>query len=457
VTELKLHDYQQKAVDFALSRDEAWFTMDCGTGKTIPAIKVAEELLLDARCRGVLIVAPLKVMYLVWPPELKKWSWMTHGVLHGPKKLDVLHGPRKCVYLINYEGLPWLRKNLSRNIRQWPFDVLFFDESSKMKNPDSSRFRKWRHVFGKMQYRLNLTASPRANGLEDLWGQAFMLDQGERLGTTITEYRGRWFHKRQRDDNFYHENKGAAEVVHSRIADLCFRVSREESRDYPDCQVIDIEIPLDKETLRDYRRLESEMFLTMAEGEVEAINAAVLTGKCLQFAGGNVYDDERLVLHAHNRKLEKLVELRREHRDEPMIVAYGYQHEADAICQKFPEAVDLRKHKTGPALARVMERWNNGEILMLVLHPASGGHGLNLQYGGRIVVWYGLNWSYDFWEQLNSRVWRQGQTKECLVYRLIADGTIDAVVVSAIERKARGQAELFEVLENYRQSYLHVT
>jgi len=448
---MKLHAYQQQAIDFALARNSAWFTMDCGTGKTIPAIRVAEELILDARIRAVLIVAPVRVLHLVWPSELDAWSWMSYGILHGKDKLDVLKGPRKSVYLINYEGLPWLKANLPKELAKWPFDAIFMDESSKMKNPDSSRFRKWRNVFKHMRYKLNLTASPRANGLMDLWAQAFVLDGGERLGATITEFRNRWFSKW---DQVYKENSGAAKVVHQRIADMCFRVSREETRNYPECHIIDVEVELPKACRGEYEALERDMFVRMDSGEIEAANAAVLTGKCLQFAGGGVYDEEHHVMPIHDVKLQALAKIFREN-PVPMVVAYGYQHEADAICKAFPEAVDLRKHTTGEAMRKVLERWNRREIKMLVLHPASGGHGLNLQYGGHVVVWYGLNWSYDFWEQLNSRVWRQGQTRECSVFRIIMTDTIDEAVVAAIERKASGQGDLFETLENYRKSYLH--
>jgi len=450
-----LHGYQQQAVDFALPRDAAWFTMDCGTGKTIPAIRVIEELILDARARAVLVVAPLRVMFMVWPAELDKFSWLPYTLLHGPDKAARLR-QKKSVYLINYEGLVWLKSQLKRgkgpakSIDHWPFDAVVFDESSMMKSPSSQRFSKWRNLFKdrSFAYRLNLTASPRANGLMDLWAQTFILDGGERLGESITEYRSRYFF--EPEPGIYREHAGSADTVHRKIADLCFRVSREETRDYPDSTLEDIEVELDETALDAYDELERECFIQLEGQDIEAMNIAVLTGKLLQFAGGFIYTDPdtRNVLKVHDCKLRALREEIITNQNEPVIVAYGYQSEADAIMEEHPDACDLRRADTFEKTRDVVARWNVGEIPMLLMHPASGGHGLNLQHGGRTVLWYGLNWSYDYWEQLNSRVWRQGQTREVRIKRFVAKNTIDEAVVAAIARKARGQGALFAVLQD---------
>jgi SNF2 family DNA or RNA helicase len=449
--DLELHQYQKDAVRFALEHpdDAAWFVMDCGTGKTLPAIATLEELFMDGRVRGVLVVAPLKVMQLVWPAELRH-SWLTSTVIHGKNKEANLRGDRKCVYLTSYDTLPWLVDTLGPRMARWPFDAVVFDESSFLKSPGSQRFRAMRSAFAKRAFRftLLLTASPRPNSLLDLWTQAFILDGGKRLDTCVTRFKARFFYE-DRQTHVCREHPGASETVHKKIQDLCYRVSREETRNYPECHIVDrrVEIP----RMEEYRDLEEEMCAEINGQTITAENVGVVTGKCLQFAGGNVYNAEGEVVSVHGAKVRELLDIVSEHR-EPVIIAYGYQHEADDILANLPGAWDMRKLKSQAAMQRMQTEWDAGRIPYLVMHPASGGHGLNLQRGGRIVIWYGMNWSYDLWEQLNSRVWRQGQTKECLVYRIIAEDTVDEAVVAAIDRKARGQNELFEVLNDYRNT-----
>ena len=451
------HPYQEEAKQFVMDRPDSALFLDCGLGKTPVSLDVIRELLLSGESKGVLVVAPLRVARLTWPLEIEKWdqfAWMTTVFLHGPKKLQKLNDPAD-IYLINYEGLVWLTEVLRRYTPdKWPFDTIIWDELTKIKAPSTRRFKDMKKLIGKFKRRLGLTATPTANGYKDLYGQLYMLDEGERLGSNHVAFQKRFMHKPNPWEIYKWEMRpGAEQKIQDLIGDICLRMDAKDYLDVPEAEVIDVELKLPQKARSAYNKLEKDLFVQLEEAEIEAMNAAVLSGKCLQLASGGVYHgDEGEWEHVHDVKTKALQKIVKQHEGEPVLIAYSFKHEVERLLKCFPDAVVLKSGLPAKEELSIQQRWNDGTIPIMICHPASAGHGLNLQYGGSVAIWFTINWSLELYYQFNRRIDRQGQNKKTKFYRLIMSDTVDEVVATAVEGKDKKQQDFLTALLKYKET-----
>lgn len=419
-----------------------------GSGKSVTTLTAIERLLYDELEEGpVLVIAPLRVAQNTWTTECSKWDHLNHlkvsKVLGSAAEREKALGVGADIYVINRENVVWLVEHCAKK-HHWPFKIVVIDELSSFKSPSAKRFKALRTVRGRCERVIGLTGTPRPNGIEDLWPEIYLLDQGVRLGRTITSFRQQYLRPEKMNGHVVYSYKplpGAEEAVTNKISDICMSVKKEEVLDLPGQQFIDFVIDLDPKVMKTYRQFEKDSVLACLDenGEIVAGSAATLTGKLLQFCGGAVYDENRGVHVFHDAKIEALEELIEQAGGESVLVFYNYKHELERIQQRIP----CRKLETEQDIAD----WNAGKIGVGIAHPASVSHGLNLQAGGHIIVWYGLNYSLELTEQANERLNRPGQTHECLVYRIIARGTYDERVLSALERKEVNQSALLNALK----------
>jgi hypothetical protein len=416
---LTLESYQQDAVDWILSHPRCALFTSVGLGKTVTVLEAFEQLFIKNKVKNMLVVAPLRVAKWTWPMEIAKWqdySWMKVCDLRDEFVPD-------CdVYTINYESLHKVPKNRH-------FSMVVFDELTKFKNSKGKRFKSFLPTLSKIGRRVGLTGTPCANSIADLHGQILALDDGLRLGKSAFQFRQRYFDQLDYMGYKWGLKSWAEEEINYKLSDLALVQSSEEFSDVADTELIDIDVPLGPH-LKDYKELEKHMLLEIGNGTVTAANAAVLVNKLLQYTGGNLYDGEGFTHLTHDRKIEALRKLAAEHT--PLLVAVNYVAEKEAIVKAIPGA-EVWDEKTS------LVRWNAGEIPILVAHPSSIGHGLNLQQGGHKVCWFSQPWSRELYIQFNARVARKGQGKRPMVFRLICPGTIDEAVVEAL--RSRGETE----------------
>jgi SNF2 family DNA or RNA helicase len=455
--DLILENYQEVARDFILDTPDCALFLDCGLGKTAITLAAVTELLDQVDTKGILVVAPLRVARLVWPMEIEKWdafSWMSVSFIHGNNKLEKLKSGA-AIYTINYEGLIWLADTL-RKVKpsKWPFDTIVWDELTKMKAHSTHRFKRIKALIPYFKRHIGLTGTPIPNGHMDLFGQFYVLDGGKRLGTAFNAFQQRYFMKADYMGYKYKPQEGAIERLNAQIADITLRMSAEQYLDLIPPVVIDVELVLPSDKMAVYKRLEKELFITLDSGvDVEVFNAAALTNKCLQYAGGSVYTNDKHEWESvHDVKHKALDKIVQDNKHTPIIIAYSFVHEAHRIMKTYPEAVWLRSGLSDTAERELQNAWDAGEIPILVCHPGSAGHGLNLQYGGSTIIWFGLSWSLELYIQLNKRVDRKGQLKTPTIYRLITRDTIEEVVASVLEMKEDNQTQLLRALQLYRDS-----
>ena len=435
------HEYQEYAKEFIVSREVSALFLDCGLGKTVVTLTAIWELLLDYfEIRRVLVIAPLRVSRDTWSGELKKWDHLSgiemSLVVGSEKEQRAALNRRANVYVINRENVQWLVENY-----RWDFDMVVIDELSSFKSHKAKRFKALKKVRPKVKRIVGLTGTPAPNGLIDLWAEIEILDMGQRLGRFIGGYRERFFlpDKRSRQMVFsYKPRDGAEEAIYSLISDICISMRACDYLDMPECVYNRVEVAMGGKETELYEKLEKDMFLPFADGDIDAVNAAGLSNKLLQMANGAVYDENGRVRYIHDRKLEALEDLVEAANGKPVLVAYWYKHDLERIREKVG-AMELDTEED-------MRRWNAGEIPVAVIHPASAGHGLNLQAGGSTLVWFGLTWSLELYQQMNARLWRQGQKETVVVHHLIAKGTLDERVMAALEKKDCGQSALVEAV-----------
>lgn len=392
----------------------------------------------------VLVIAPKLVAETVWAEEAAKWDHTRHLRISkvlgsAQERVAALRRPAD-IYVINRENVPWLVERVGT---RWPFDMVVIDELSSFKSPKTKRFRALRRVRPLIKRIVGLTGTPAPNGLIDLWSQIYLLDQGERLGKTLTGYRDRFFKPGRRNGHIVYEwipKPGAEERIHELLSDLCVSMRAEDWLELPDRVDVEVPVVLDAEAMMRYKQLEKDLLLPLEGDVVTADTAGVLTNKLLQLANGAVYDTTRGVHEIHDAKLDALEELIEQAQGKPLLVFYAYQHDLERIKRRFPWAATMDE-------PGVIERWNRREVPLLLAHPASAGHGLNLQEGGNHVVWFGLTWSLELYEQANARLHRQGQTERVIVHHLVAKGTVDEDVMVRLRSKAATQADLVEALK----------
>ena len=410
-----------------------------------------ESLIYDSlEVKKVLLIAPKKVAESTWSQEASKWAQTRNlrisQVLGSAKDREQALQVDADIYVVNRENVIWLCNKYKG--KPLPFDMLVIDESSSFKNPQAKRFKALkRHTFDRV---VLLTGTPAPNTLMDLWPQIYLLDKGERLGRTITEYRRRYFRPDKTNGHVvfsYALNPGADSQIYGRITDICMSLKAKDYLTLPDRIDNVIEAVMSDSETEKYKTMEKEHVLGLGqENEISALNAASVANKLLQMANGYVYDDEGNLVHIHDQKIDRLKELVDVNEGKPMLVFYNYKHDLAAIKEAFPKATELSDDND-------VADWNKGKIQMLLAHPASAGYGLNLQAGGHIIVWYGLTWSLEQYQQANARLHRQGQTEPVIVHHLVTKGTMDEQVMRSLSRKEESQDALLEAIKYRRDLY----
>ncbi|OCZ54327.1 DEAD/DEAH box helicase [Dehalobacter sp. TeCB1] len=444
------HQYQDYATKRIIETNFIALLLEMGLGKTVSTLTAVDLLLNDYydACR-VLVIAPLRVADDTWAREVEKWDHLRH--LRISKVLGSAEQRRRAlkanadIFVINQENVEWLVSELGT---RWDFDTVIIDELSSFKNPQSKRFRALRRVRPMMKRVVGLTGTPAPNSLMDLWPEIYLLDQGQRLGKTITGYREQYFNPGARSGYVVYEwkeKKEAEQRIYEAISDIAVSMKAEDWLQLPERIDREVPIKLDEESRELYRKLERDLLLPYKDADVVAQTAAVLSNKLLQMASGAVYDEEKGVKYIHDAKLDALEDIIEAANGKPVMIFYNFKHSLSRIQQRFPQAQILRKGKEG---VQDIADWNSDKIPLLLLHPKSAGHGLNLQESScQTVVWFDQIWSLEEDQQANARVHRQGQTRRIVVLRLVAEGTIDEDAVDALARKAAGQDALMDAVK----------
>ena len=438
----KPYDYQTFATNFVLEHPACGLILDMGLGKSVITLTALWSLLLDSFDVGkVLVVAPKRVAENTWPTELKKWehldglTWSL--VLGSEKDRRAALQCRAKIYIINRENVTWLVDNY-----RWDFDTLVIDELSSFKSSKAQRFRALKRVRPRISRVIGLTGTPQPNGLLDLWPQMYLLDMGQRLGRFVGGYRERFFlpDKRNREVIYsYKPKEGAEEKIYELISDICISMKAADYLDMPELVASRVEVQMNAKEQKLYEGFERDMVLHLKDGDLDAVNAASLSGKLVQMANGAVYGENRKVHHIHDRKLDALEDIIEAANGKPLLVAYWYKHDLERIRQRF----EVRTIDTPKDIAD----WNEGKIPVALIHPASAGHGLNLQDGGSTIVWFGLTWSLELYQQLNARLWRQGQKHTVVIQHIVAAGTHDEDIMNALEKKDMSQTALIAAVK----------
>lgn len=444
------YPHQKAGIDWIIDHHACALFWGMGTGKTVTTLTAIDRLLYDYLENGpVLVIAPKRVAENTWSKEASKWEHLRHlrvvKIMGSAKqRMDALTGPTADIYVINRENVVWLIETAQQRLGgYWPFKIVVIDELSSFKSAQAKRWKALRQMRGRIRRIIGLTGTPRPNGLEDLWPEVYLLDQGERLGRTLTAFRSHYLVPEKMNGHIvysYRPRDGAEQEVYDRLSDICMSIRKEDVLSLPGQIYEDIELEAPPAILKQYKQFERDKVLECldADGEIIAGTAAALTNKLLQFANGAIYDMDGGVHELHDIKLDALEELLEEAGGDSVLVLYAYKHDADRIRKRI-KCRDLDKPSD-------IEAWNRGEIPVALAHPASIGHGLNLQDGGHIIVWFGLNWSLELYQQANERLNRPGQKNVCRVYHLILQGTHDSRVLEALKNKDRGQAAAIEAL-----------
>jgi len=445
----KPHPYQKYCIDRIIRDKAIGLYLDMGLGKTVITLTAINELKrYRFRIRKALIIAPKKVAEATWQAEAQKWDH-----LRGLRVVTILGTAKQRraaalsagdVYIINRDNVAWLAEFLGNS---WPFDMVVIDESTSFKNRQSKRFKALTWVRPHIRRLVELTGTPAPNSLMDLWAQIYLLDGGERLGKYITHYRERFFEpdKRNAQQIFSWKPKPFAEdVIRDKISDICVTMKAEDYITLPDLVYDDVPVALDDRSRILYDKMEREMLLDIADHEIDAQTAAVLSGKLLQLCNGAVYDDQGRVVEIHSCKIEAFLELIEALQGQPVLVFYQFKHDANRLeAALIGKGLRVRRLDGKDAAAA----WNSRTVDVLLAHPASAAYGLNLQEGGNHVIWFGLNWSLELYSQANARLHRQGQTQKVIVHHLITQGSRDEDVILALHDKEATQDRLIDSLK----------
>jgi len=459
-----LHGYQQKAVNFQCTHSNSMLWLDMGLGKTVITLTSLAHLIRTSFLRGVIIVAPIRVIRLVWRQEAAKWEHtkdLKFSMVTGTKdqRTRALLRPAD-IYLVNYENLGWLAETLQtyfvKKDKPLPFNGVVWDEISKCKNSATNRVKAVKKILDKFDWTTGLTGTPASNGYKDLHGQFLVVDKGQRLGVSKTQFKTRFYRKIGPYKEVPYED--TEDTIKKLIGDITLEMSAEDYNPLPDLIVNNIEIEMPDNLRARYEKMEKEFFLVLDSGkEVEAFNQAALTNKCLQFSNGAMYPVAGMPLWepVHDLKLEALEDIVDEANGSPILCAYAYRSDAQRIMEKFKhlDPINLTECKSEASLTNAMHRWKTGDCALMIGHPASMGHGIDgLQNNGHILVWYGLNWSLDLYEQFNARVRRQGQGVPVICHRIMCQATLDQAQAMALDEKATTQAGLRNAVKQYRLS-----
>lgn len=462
LNESDLHGYQRTSQAHIIDNPFCGLFLDMGLGKTVSTLSAIKTLMFEnLEIGSVLIIAPKRVVENVWTSEIDNWSHLKGITISRIIGRTARHrkaaiAKKAHIHLISRDNVAWLCGLYGGNMLPW--DMLVIDESSSFKNPKSQRFKALRHVQPSFDRVVLLTGTPVPNGLIDLWPQMYLLDRGERLGKFISNYRSNYFNPGQSSGHIVYNYKiqsDGEERIYKKIEDIIISMKVEDYLELPGVIHNYIDIVFPPELQVKYDEFEREKVLQLFEDQdddISAVNAAALSNKLLQFAGGAIYDDDKNWHTVHDLKLDALDEIMEDANGKPVLVAYAYRHELERILERFkkykPVQFDTEQHNAD---------WNAGKIPLMIMHPASGGHGLNLQAGGNTVVWFGQTWNAEHYEQFNARLDRQGKTEVTIINHLIARNTIDGKVVKAVKGKVAKQDGLMEAVKAIRervQNYL---
>ena len=438
----KPHNYQQFATDFILNQSICCLMLDMGLGKTVITLTALWQLTLDSfDVSRVLVIAPKRVAEDTWPKELAKWEHLTgltsSLVLGSAAERKAALQRKAFLYIINRENVAWLVKN-----HYWDFDMVVIDELSSFKSNKAERFKAMKKVRPMVTRIVGLTGTPAPNTLLDLWPQMYLMDMGQRLGRFIGGFRDRFFlpDKRNREIIYsYKPREGAEDAIYALISDICISMKAADYLDMPERIDNRIEVSMSPKERKLYDTFQKDMVLSIGDEELDAVNAAALSNKLLQMANGAVYGEDKKVIPIHDRKLDALEDLVEAANGKPLLVAYWYKHDLQRIKARF-------KYARCIDTAKDIDDWNAGKIPLALIHPASAGHGLNLQDGGCTIVWFGLTWSLELYQQLNARLWRQGQKHTVVIHHIVTKGTHDEDVMRALENKDTRQSALIDAV-----------
>lgn len=442
MSQYELHDYQKRAIDFAVTKKASFMMLDVGLGKTAIALKAIQHVDIPA-----LVIAPLRVATITWPDEIRKWTpELTYTVMYGPTK-DAKLRYKRDIYLLSYSSIAWFFDAVLDGRFRLPQFFFILDESSMIKNPSTKRFKMIRRMIKALSpYRMNLSATPNPNGWHELWPQYYMLDGGARLGKSYNSFRDQFFEYTGPPAYRTMPKKGAQEDITDLIADLTYRL---DGRDYLELPAIiynEVKLKLPQGLHKLYNTLERDLYLKFEKGEVTAFNAASVVMKMRQFLQGALYTTGGNYQLLHNIKVKALKELIEIHSGQPILCAIQFKFEYDMLTKEFgPLPIVAGKTDTRESIYHI-RKWNAGQLPILLCHPQSISHGMNLQSGGNIILWYGLTWSYEQYAQLNGRLHRQGQKNAVVVNHLIFQDTIDQVILSALTDKSASQQLLLDTL-----------
>ena len=435
------HEYQTYATNFILEHPVAAVLLEMGLGKSVITLTAIYELMLNRfEVQKVLVIAPLRVARDTWPAEIEKWEHLeglTYSVAIGmeAERLAALRCPAH-LYLINRENVDWL---ITKSGIPFDFDMVVIDELSSFKSHAAKRFKSLLKVRPMVKRMVGLTGTPSSNGLMDLWAEFRILDMGQRLGRYITHYRNNFFVPDKRNQQMvfsYKPRPGAEDAIYRLISDITISMKSADFLKMPECIINEVPVALSEKEWSVYQALKEDMVVDLKDEEIDAVNAAALSGKLLQMANGAVYNEEKEVIHIHDRKLDALEDLIEGANGKPVLVAYWYNHDLQRIKERF----SVREIKT----SQDIKDWNNSDIPVAVIHPASAGHGLNIQFGGSTIIWFGLTWSLELYQQTNARLWRQGQKSTVVIHHIIAKDTIDEDVMKALRKKEKIQSALID-------------
>ena len=440
------HEYQRYATEYIKSHPVAAVFLDMGLGKTVITLTALFDLLFDEfAVRKILVVAPLRVAKTTWPEEIEKWEHLrnlTYSVAVGTEteRAEALR-KKADIYIINRENVPWL---VEKSGISFDFDMLVIDELSSFKSAQSKRFRSLLKVRPTFRRAVGLTGTPSGNGLMDLFAEFKVLDLGKRLGRFIGQYRDAYFRPDKRNGQVIYSYKpleDAEERLYRKISDITISMKADSYLHMPELVTSEMSVSLSEKERKSYDKMKKELVLELPGGEITAANAASLTGKLVQMANGAVYGDDGEVMEIHSRKLDALEDIIEAANGNPLLVAYWYKHDLERIRKRFPFAEMISTDES-------IRKWNRGEILLGLIHPASAGHGLNLQAGGSRLVWFGLTWSLELYQQTNARLYRQGQKSGTVVIQhIVTKGTIDGEILKAVKRKDTSQEALIEAVK----------
>ena len=448
------HEYQKYCIEYIKTHNVSALFLDMGLGKTVTTLTALRDMMLDDVCVSkVLVIAPLRVARDTWPAEVEKWDHLSDldvSIIVGTaKERTAALNHSAMIYVVNRENVKWLVEYYEKNGLRWDFDCVVIDELSSFKNYQSQRFKWLGQVRPFVRRWIGLTGTPTSNGLMDLWAEIGILDGGERLGRFIGQYRDAYFKPGSMNPSTgvvfsYIPRPGAEEQIYDRISDMTISMKALDYLDMPECVYVDHKVEMSEAERKLYDQLKKDLIIPLEDGDIDAANAASLSNRLLQMSNGAVYDENGEARLIHSRKLEMLDDLIEAANGQPVLIAYWFKHDRQRIMEHLTAAGysprDVRESKD-------IKDWNAGNIPVALIHPAGAGHGLNIQEGGHILIWFGLTWSLELYQQTNARLWRQGQKQTVTIHHIITANTVDEDVLAALASKDVTQEKLIAAVK----------